>query len=97
MRALAFVLPCALAAPALAQQAPSWEDAKKAIVADYKKEQPKDKVLEVSAAEESDFRFIALCHFANVLVEREDKTRSANYVQRLGRARGRTRRSTSTN
>ena len=84
MRSLALALLGALAAPA--QQAPSW-DAKKAIVADYKRELLKDKMLGVSAAEESDFSFIALRHFASSLVEREDKTRSVDCVQRLGRAR----------
>lgn len=76
-----FLFACwTLAAPAMAQPAPQWEDAKKAILEDYKRHQPDDKVLELVRAQQSELRFLAVRHFAKVTVERADKTRTRDHV-----------------
>jgi hypothetical protein len=65
---------------AQAQVAPDWAQAKKAILADYAKEQPKDKVLEITGPDKRDAVIIAVRYYATALVEREDKTRSRDKV-----------------
>jgi hypothetical protein len=65
---------------ALAQTAPGWEEAKKAIVADYSKQQPGDKVLEVNGPDKRDAILIAVRYWGTTLVERADKTRSRDKV-----------------
>lgn len=66
--------------PVMAQQAPQWEDARKAILEDYKRHQPDDKVLEVARAQQSELRFLMVRHFARVTVERADRTRSRDHM-----------------
>ena len=47
---IAFLVP----AGAAAQPAPGWEQAKKDVLADYKKQQPGDKVLEITGPEKQE-------------------------------------------
>lgn len=72
----------ALVWPAIApaQQAPSWDQARKAILADYAKQQPGDKVLEVTGPERREAILIAIRYYGTVLLERADKTRERNRV-----------------
>lgn len=63
-----------------AQPAPSWEEAHKAILADYARQQPGDKVLEVTGPERREAILIAIRYFGSVLLERADKTRERNRV-----------------
>jgi hypothetical protein len=59
-----------------AQVAPGWEEAKKAILADYAKQQPGDRVLELAGPDKRDAIIIAVRYYGNALVERADKSRS---------------------
>lgn len=61
---------------AFAQTAPGWEQAKKAVLADYARQQPGDKVLEIAGPDKRDAIIIAVRYYGNALVERADKTRS---------------------
>jgi hypothetical protein len=63
-----------------AQTAPAWEAAQTAIVADYAKQQPADKVLEVNGPDKRDAILIAVRYWATALVERADKSRSRDKV-----------------
>ena len=65
---------------ALAQPAPSWEQARKDILADHAKQQPGDKVLEVTGPEKREGVSIAVRYYGSALVERADKTRSRDKV-----------------
>ena len=65
---------------ALAQTAPDWEVAKKAILADYAKQQPGDKVLEITGPEKRDAIILAVRYYARTLIERADKTRERQGV-----------------
>ena len=70
----------AWSAIAPAQPAPSWEEARKAILADYAKQQPGDKVLEVTGPEKREAILIAIRYYGSVLLERADKTRERSRV-----------------
>ena len=65
---------------ALAQPAPAWEQARKDILADYAKQQPGDKVLEITGPEKREGVLIAVRYYGSALVERADKTRSRDKV-----------------
>ena len=72
------VLACFLLAPfaVAAQPAPGWEQAKKDVLADYKKQQPGDKVLDISGPDRKEGVAIALRYYGSATVERADKSRS---------------------
>jgi hypothetical protein len=72
----AFLLP----AFALAQPAPGWEEARKAILADYAKQQPGDKVLELTGPDKRDAVLLAVRYYGTALVERADRTRNRDRV-----------------
>ena len=59
-----------------AQQAPDWEQGRGAILADYAKQQPRDKVLEVTGPERREANLLAVRIYGSALVERADGTRS---------------------
>jgi hypothetical protein len=61
---------------AAAQPAPGWDQAAKAVLADYAKQQPGDRVLEVSGPEKREGALIVVRYYGSALVERADKTRS---------------------
>ena len=63
-----------------AQTAPDWEAAKKAILADYAKQQPGDKVIEITGPEKRDAIILAVRYYGRVLIERADKTRERQGV-----------------
>jgi hypothetical protein len=67
-------------APSRAQQAPDWEQARGAILADYAKQQPADKVLEVSGPERREAILIAVRMYGSALIQRADGTRSRDRV-----------------
>src|SRR5436190_12004466 len=71
-------LACFLLLPlaAAAQPAPGWEQAKKDVLADYKKQQPGDKVLELSGPERKEGVAIVLRYYGSAAIERADKSRS---------------------
>lgn len=73
---------CFLLAPlaAAAQTAPAWEAARKAIVANYAKHQPGDKVQEVTGPEKREAILIAIRYYGSALVQRADGTRSRDRV-----------------
>jgi hypothetical protein len=68
------------AGAALAQQAPGWDAARKAIIDDYARQQPGDKVLEVTGPERREAILIAVRYYGSALVERADRTRSRDNV-----------------
>jgi hypothetical protein len=62
--------------PALAcAQAPAWESARGAILKDYARQQPKDKVIEVSGPERHEARDKRYRYFGSAVIERPDGTR----------------------
>lgn len=63
---------------AWAQPAPSWEQAKKDVLADYKKQQPGDKVLEITGPERKEGVAIAIRYYGGAQVERADKSKSSD-------------------
>lgn len=65
---------------AAAQTAPDWESAKKAILADYAKQQPGDKVIEITGPEKRDAIILAVRYYGRVLIEHADKTRERQGV-----------------
>ena len=65
-------------APAWSQPAPSWEQAKKDVLADYKKQQPGDKVLEITGPERKEGVAIAIRYYGGAMVERADKSKSSD-------------------
>jgi hypothetical protein len=71
-----------LLAPAAsrAQQAPGWEQARGAILADYARQQPADKVLEVTGPERREANLLAVRMYGSALVERADGTRNRDRV-----------------
>ena len=81
MNALLPVL-CVVAflAPALArsQPAPAWEQAKKDVLADYKKQQPGDRVLEITGPERKEGVAIVIRYYGGATVERADKSKSSD-------------------
>jgi hypothetical protein len=66
------------AAPA--QQAPGWDAARQAIIDDYARHQPKDKVIEVTGPEHREAILIAIRYFGSALIERADGSRSRDRV-----------------
>lgn len=60
----------------LAQPAPDWEQAKKDVLADYKKQQPGDQVRELRGPEKKEGVAIAIRYYGSASVERADKSRS---------------------
>jgi hypothetical protein len=75
-RRAACILGVVVPAFALAQPAPGWEQARKDILADYAKQQPGDKVLEITGPEKREGVLIAVRYYGAALVERADGTRS---------------------
>jgi hypothetical protein len=65
---------------ALAEPAPGWEAARQAIVDDYARAQPKDKVIEVTGPERREAIRVAVRYFGSALVERADGTRSRDRI-----------------
>lgn len=63
---------------ALAQPAPSWEQAKKDVLADYKKQQPGDRVLEITGPERKEGVAIVIRYYGGAQVERADKSKSSD-------------------
>ena len=63
---------------ASAQPAPSWEQAKKDVLADYKKQQPGDKVLEITGPEKKEGIAIVIRYYGGAQVERADKSKSSD-------------------
>jgi len=79
MRTLAkLALACFLLVPlgAAAQPAPAWEQAKKDVLADYKKQQPGDQVKEIRGPERKEGIAILIRYYGSASVERADKSRS---------------------
>jgi hypothetical protein len=70
----------AVPAAALAQQAPGWDAARQAIIDDYARQQPKDRVIEVTGPEKREAMIIAVRYFGTALVERADHTRNRDRV-----------------
>ena len=71
---VAFLVPFA----ASAQPAPSWDQAKKDVLADYRKQQPGDKVLEITGPEKKEGVAIAIRYYGGAQVERADKSKSSD-------------------
>ena len=65
---------------AFAQTAPAWEEARKAIVADYARQQSGARVLEINGPDKRDAILIAVRYWGTTLVERADKTRTRDKV-----------------
>jgi hypothetical protein len=61
---------------AAAQPAPSWEQAKKDVLADYKKQQPGDTVKEIAGPERKEGIAILIRYYGSASVERADKSKS---------------------
>ena len=80
--ALWTVCTLALFLPALAgaQTAPAWEAARAEILKDYAKQQPGDKVLEVTGPEKREAIIIAIRYYGSALVQRADGTKSRDKV-----------------
>ena len=70
----AFLVP----AGAAAQPAPGWEQARKDVLADYKKQQPGDKVLEITGPERQEGVLIVIRYYGGAMVERADKSKSSD-------------------
>jgi len=70
----------ALLAPASAwpQPAPGWEQARKDVLADYRKQQPGDKVLEITGPERKEGVAIVVRYYGGATVERADKSKSSD-------------------
>jgi hypothetical protein len=67
-----------IATSAWSQPAPSWEQAKKDVLADYKKQQPGDKVLDISGPERKEGVAIVLRYYGSATIERSDKSKSSD-------------------
>jgi hypothetical protein len=63
---------------AWAQPAPSWDQAKKDVLADYRKQQPGDKVLEITGPERQEGVLIVIRYYGGAQVERADKSKSSD-------------------
>ena len=61
---------------AAAQPAPGWEQAKKDVLADYRKQQPGDQVKEIRGPERQEGIAILIRYYGSASVERADKSRS---------------------
>lgn len=79
---LRLVLACFLLTPlaAAAQTAPAWEAARAEIIKDYARQQPGDKVLEVTGPEKREAILIAIRYYGSALVQRADGSRSRDKV-----------------
>jgi hypothetical protein len=83
MRAvLRMVVTLALLFPALAdaQTAPAWEAARAAIIKDYAKQQPGDKVLEVTGPDNREAILIAIRYYGTAQVQRADGSKTRDKV-----------------
>lgn len=80
IRCLAAALGLALACGAWGQTEPGWEAARKAIIADYAKQQPGDKVQEVTGPERREAIIIAVRYYGSALVQRADGSRARDKV-----------------
>ena len=78
LRCVAAMLGLAIAVGAWAQPAPSWEQAKKDVLADYKKQQPGDRVLEITGPERKEGVAIAVRYYGAAMVERADQSKSSD-------------------
>ena len=80
--ALRMVITLALLFPTLsgAQTAPAWEAARAAILKDYAKEQPGDKVLEVTGPEKREAILIAIRYYGSAQVQRADGSKTRDKV-----------------
>ena len=65
---------------AAAQTAPAWEEARKAIIADYARHQSGARVVEINGPDKRDAILIAVRYWGTALVERADKTRTRDKV-----------------
>ena len=76
------VLACFLFTPlaAAAQTAPAWEAARAEIIKDYARQQPGDKVLEVTGPEKREAILIAIRYYGSALVQRADGSKSRDKV-----------------
>jgi hypothetical protein len=74
------LLSAVLLAPLLAfgQAAPSWDQAKKDVLADYKNQQPGDKVLEITGPERKEGIAIVIRYYGGAMIERADKSKSSD-------------------
>ena len=63
-----------------AQVAPAWEAARAEILKDYARQQPGDKVLEVTGPERREAIIIAIRYYGSALVQRADGTKSRDKV-----------------
>lgn len=72
------ILSCFLLAPlaSAAQPAPGWEQAKKDVLADYRKQQPGDQVKDIRGPERQEGIAILIRYYGSASVERADKSRS---------------------
>jgi hypothetical protein len=75
-------LACFLFLPlaAAAQPAPAWEAARAEILKDYAKQQPGDKVLEVTGPDKREAILIAIRYYGSALVQRADGSKSRDKV-----------------
>jgi hypothetical protein len=71
---VAFLVPLAAAA----QPAPSWDQARKDVLADYRRQQPGDKVLEITGPERKEGVAIVIRYYGGAQVERADKSKSSD-------------------
>lgn len=69
-----FLAPAAVSA----QPAPGWEQAKKDVLADYGKQQPGDRVLEITGPERKEGAAIVIRYYGGAMVERADKSKSSD-------------------
>ena len=79
---LRMVVTLALLFPVLAgaQTAPAWEAARAAIIKDYAKQQPGDKVLEVTGPEKREAIIIAIRYYGTAQVQRADGSKTRDKV-----------------
>ena len=83
MRAITrLALVCSLFAPlaAGAQTAPAWEAARAEILKDYAKQQPGDKVLEVTGPDKREAIIIAIRYYGSAQVQRADGSKTRDKV-----------------
>ena len=65
-----------VATSAWSQPAPDWEQVKKDVLADYKKQQPGDQVKDIRGPERQEGIAILIRYYGSASVERADKSRS---------------------
>jgi hypothetical protein len=80
MNAIRALAVCAILFPMLvwAQAAPSWDQAKRDVLADYKKQQPGDRVLEITGPERKEGVAIVIRYYGGAQVERADKSKTSD-------------------